>query len=117
MELFLMPFILPCGHIFCYSCLDDLSQHPNINSFCPVCRMPIGDQFPTRCRIAENLSKQFFNFMSEEEQAEYSRRNSNMLKKFQERAAENSGASINDKIDIKVGNHWEPGIIMKIYQR
>ena len=42
-ELLLKPYCLPCGHLFCGSCLDDVSLSPALYNFCPVCRNQIGD--------------------------------------------------------------------------
>ena len=75
-ELMLMPFSLCCGHIFCYGCLDDLSQHDRVNNHCPCCRAAIDDDYPKSCDLMDQLLKELaVRRLSQEQQDDYQGRN------------------------------------------
>ena len=57
-ELMLMPFTLSCGHIFCYSCLDNMSQHERVNNNCPCCRRAIDDDYPKSSVLMDWILKE-----------------------------------------------------------
>jgi len=55
MELLLRPFSLPCGHTFCFACLDDLSRYDVSCNSCPCCRNSIGESYPMRNKQVDAL--------------------------------------------------------------
>lgn len=117
MELLMMPFSLKCGHTFCFSCLDSLSQHPSVCNSCPCCRGQIGDDYPSRNRTLEKLIPFLLTKLPEQEKTNYWARKKKMLEGFEQRAQEYRGVTENMKIDFKVGNHWEVGKVIRIYEK
>lgn len=79
MEILMMPFSLKCGHTFCFYCLDSLSQHSSVCDFCPCCRNPIGDNYPTRNRILETIVPLLLEQLSEGEVRSYWERKKKMF--------------------------------------
>lgn len=87
MEILLRPFTLPCGHVFCFACLDDLSRFDTYCNNCPCCRGFIGEQYPMRNAQVEGLIEHYVRTkMSEEEKREYDDRDERLLKKYRERS-------------------------------
>ena len=115
MQLYLMPFSLSCGHTFCFHCLDNLSQHAKVCDICPCCRKPIGDQYPTRSKTIENLLPYIKDQLSPIDKQNYELRNAKMIEEFSLRASEYRFIGSANKIDLKIGNHWEVGTVLRLY--
>lgn len=45
------PTILPCGHVFCYECINEMTQ---ANKLCPLCKQPINDKL---IKVSEKKEK------------------------------------------------------------